>query len=289
MAESPSHKLGQIIGNLVEAVIEPFLSGFAEEKHLYLDYKKRLRKSRKGKKVTWEDRYGNVHDLDYVLEKDGNDTTGGIPVAFIEVAWRRYTKHSRNKVQEIQGAILPLAERFQWSNPFLGAVLAGVFTEGSLEQLRSLGFQVLYFPYETLVDAFAEEGIAIGFNEATPDEAFRKCVKKIEASSEHKMERIKRHPVVANQEELDKFMAALSERLSRMVERVVIIPLYGRLDEFETIDDAIRFLDEHQVYDGLGEFQKYEVFVTFSNGDRVEGAFKEKGKARDFLQFVAKQ
>jgi len=289
MAESPSHKLGQIIGNLVEAVIEPFLSGFAEEKHLYLDYKKRLRKSRKGKKVTWEDRYGNVHDLDYVLEKDGNDTTGGIPVAFIEVAWRRYTKHSRNKVQEIQGAILPLAERFQWSNPFLGAVLAGVFTEGSLEQLRSLGFQVLYFPYETLVDAFAEEGIAIGFNEATPDEAFRKCVKKIEASSEHKMERIKRHLVVANQEELDKFMAALSERLSRMVERVVIIPLYGRLDEFETIDDAIRFLDEHQVYDGLGEFQKYEVFVTFSNGDRVEGAFKEKGKARDFLQFVAKQ
>jgi len=77
----------------------------------------------------------------------------GTPAAFIEVAWRRYTKHSRNKAQEIQGAILPLAEKFRWSNPFLGAVLAGVFTDGSLEQLRSLGFHVLYFPYETLVTA----------------------------------------------------------------------------------------------------------------------------------------
>jgi hypothetical protein len=144
MAESPSHKFGQIIGVLLEAVIEPFLSSFAQEKNLYLDHQKKPRKARKGKKVTWEDPYGNVHDLDYVLEKDGNDTITGVPVAFIEVAWRRYTKHSRNKAQEIQGAILPLAERFQWSNPFLGAVLAGVFTDSSLEQLRSLGFHVLY-------------------------------------------------------------------------------------------------------------------------------------------------
>ena len=143
MAESPSHKFGQIIGNLIEALIEPFLSDFAKENHLYLDHQKNPRKSRKGKKVTWEDPYGNVHDLDYVLERNGTDTITGTPVAFIEVAWRRYTKHSRNKAQEIQGAILPLAERFQWSNPFLGAVLSGVFTEGSLEQLRSLGFQVL--------------------------------------------------------------------------------------------------------------------------------------------------
>ncbi len=165
MAESPSHKFGQIIGDLMETVLEPFLSDFAKEKRLYLDHQKNSRIARKGKKVTWKDLYGNVHDLDYVLEKDGTDTTTGIPVAFIEVAWRRYTKHSRNKAQEIQGAILPLAEKFQWSNPFLGAVLSGVFTEGSLEQLRSLGFHILYFPYNTLVTAFAKEKIDIQFDE----------------------------------------------------------------------------------------------------------------------------
>ena len=46
---------------------------------------------------------------DYVLERGGTDTVRGLPAAFIETAWRRYTKHSRNKAQEIQGAVLALA------------------------------------------------------------------------------------------------------------------------------------------------------------------------------------
>ena len=45
---------------------------------------------------------GNVHDLDYVFEQGGTEATIGQPKAFIEIAWRRYTKHSRNKAQEIQ-------------------------------------------------------------------------------------------------------------------------------------------------------------------------------------------
>jgi hypothetical protein len=289
MAESPSHKFGQIIGNFLEAVIKPFLSEFAKEKCLYLDHQQNPRKARKGKKVAWEDPYGNVHDLDFVLERDGTDTVRGAPVAFIEVAWRRYTKHSRNKAQEIQGAVLPLAEKFRWSNPFLGAVLAGVFTEGSLEQLRSLGFHVLYFPYDTLVAAFSDEGIDIAFEETTPDSAYRQCVKKIGAASRRKLEKIRTHLVAANQDKLDDFMASLGQRLGRLVDRVVIIPLYGRSNEFATIDDAIKFLDQHRVYEGSGEFRKYEVLVTFSNADRVEGSFKDKANVREFLEFVARQ
>ena len=87
----------------------------------------------------------NSHDLDFVLERGGTPDKIGMPVAFIETAWRRYTKHSRNKAQEIQGALEPLAETYRHLAPFKGAVLAGVFTEGALTQLRSLGFTVLYF------------------------------------------------------------------------------------------------------------------------------------------------
>jgi hypothetical protein len=289
MALSPSHKFGQIIGNLIEAAIEPFLKDFAKEKHLYLDHQKYPRKARKGKNVTWEDPYGNVHDLDYVLEMDGTDTIRGTPIAFIEVAWRRYTKHSRNKAQEIQGAILPLSEKYRWSNPFLGAILAGVFTEGSIDQLRSLGFHVLYFQYDTLVNAFSQEGIDIAFDETTPDKNFQQCVRKIVTSSQHKIERIKNCLVVANKEKINDFMTSLGQRLDRMVERVFIIPLYGRSNEFSTIDDAIKFLDQHQIDEGSGNFRKYEVLIAFSNGDRVEGSFKYKEKVREFLQFIAKQ
>jgi hypothetical protein len=83
--------------------------------------------------------------------------------------------------------------------------------------------------------------------------------------------------------------ARFNGRFDRMVEKVIVIPLYGRSSEFATIDDALRFLDGHSVYEGCGDFRKYEVLISFTSGDRVEGSFKDKTKVRDFLQFIAKQ
>jgi len=135
MALSPAHRFGQYLGNLLEALFLPELEGFCAEHGLYLD-KHGDRSARKGKKVTWVDKYENSHDLDFVVEKGGVEGSRGRPLAFIEVAWRRYTKHSKNKAQEIQGAVVPLSETFHWDMPFKGAVLAGQFTAPSLKQLR---------------------------------------------------------------------------------------------------------------------------------------------------------
>ena len=82
-------------------------------------------------------------------------------VAFIESAWRRYTKHSKNKAQEIEGAVLPIADKHVFSAPMLGCILAGVYTAGALEQLKSVGFKVLYFPYDSVVEAFRSVGVEL--------------------------------------------------------------------------------------------------------------------------------
>lgn len=289
MAESPAHRFGQLIGELLESVVRPQLEDFCRNQGLYLDHQKRKRPARSGKKVSWTDQYGNAHDLDFVIEREGTDHQIGRPVAFIESAWRRYTKHSRNKAQEIQGAILPLAEKYRWNNPFLGTVLAGVFTEGSLDQLRSLGFQVLYFPYEPLVVAFQSEEIDIAFDEGTPDHVFRQTTKRIENAPPEQMARIRTHLVAANQAAIDSFFVALRRRLGRHVTRVVVVPLYGRVNEFATIEDALLFLDGHMIYEGSGEFRKYEIRVEFSNGDKVEAFIEAKDKVKEFLDFVARQ
>lgn len=289
MAESPAHRFGQLIGELLESVVRPQLEDFCRNQGLYLDHQKRDRPARSGKKVSWTDQYGNAHDLDFVIEREGTDHQIGRPVAFIESAWRRYTKHSRNKAQEIQGAILPLAEKYRWNNPFLGTVLAGVFTEGSLDQLRSLGFQVLYFPYESLVVAFQSEEIDIAFDEGTPDHVFRQTTKRIENAPPEQMARIRTHLVAANQAAIDSFFVALRRRLGRHVTRVVVVPLYGRVNEFATIEDALLFLDGHMIYEGSGEFRKYEIRVEFSNGDKVEAFIEAKDKVKEFLDFVARQ
>src|SRR5262245_54716752 len=135
MAESPSHRFGQIVGDVLESAIRPVLQSVATDLGFYLDGKGERKARGTKRKVAWVDGKGNTHDLDYVFEAGGDADTIGTPQAFIEIAWRRYTKHSRNKAQEIQGAILPLAERYQDYRPFLGVVLGSVFTDGSLNQL----------------------------------------------------------------------------------------------------------------------------------------------------------
>lgn len=289
MAESPAHRFGQLIGELLESIVRPQLEDFCKNQGLYLDHQKKDRPSRSGKKVSWTDQYGNAHDLDFVIERGGSDHHIGRPVAFIESAWRRYTKHSRNKAQEIQGAILPLADKFRWNNPFLGAVLAGVFTEGSLNQLRSLGFQVLYFPYELLIAAFQSEGIDIAFNERTPDAVFKRTAEIVENALPEKMDRIRTHLISANQDAIDSFFEALRRRLGRHVTRVIVIPLYGRVNEFATIEATLQFLDAHMIYEGSGEFRRYEIRVEFSNGDKVDASIESKNKVKEFLEFVARQ
>lgn len=148
----------------------------ADRHQLYLDCQ-RERAARSGFKVAWRDRFGNNHDLDYVFERGGTDESIGQPVAFIEVAWRRYTKHSKNKAQEIEGAILALADTYSHCRPFLGIVLAGEFTKNALAQLRSRAFSVFHIPYADIMKAFAFVGIDAAYDEETPERRFREKIK----------------------------------------------------------------------------------------------------------------
>jgi len=109
---------------------------------------------------------------------------------------------------------------------------------------------------------------------------------RIEDASVEQISEIRTHLVNSNQASIDEFIATLSQRIDRHVTRVVIVPLYGRTNVFSTPDDALRFLDGHMIYEGSGDFRKYEVRVEFSNGDRVEASFDTKTRVKTFLEFV---
>jgi hypothetical protein len=287
MAKSPSHKFGQIIGDLLEEIMEPQLRTFCQARGLYLDKKGKREGIRGGKKVSWTDKFGNEHDLDFVIEKDATTKKIGRPVAFIEAAWRRYTKHSRNKAQEIQGAILPIYEKYEWDKPFLGAILAGVFTEGSLTQMRSSGFEVILFPYNSIVAAFASVGINAAFDEETPDSDFEECISRIEAMDKKSWDALKGHLINSNKPLLDQFFGHLQATLDRKIELVVLIPLHGKQNEFISIKEAIAFVtsyNENCTFDG--RFRKYDVIIKYSNGDKIEGSFNNKEDAIKFLKYI---
>lgn len=281
MAESLSHKFGQIIGDLLELALEPHLEKFSKKHKLYLD-KKGDRKGRKGKKVTWIDGNNNKHDLDFVLERGGTRNIVGVPVAFIESAWRRYTKHSRNKAQEIQSAILPLAGKFQSSSPFIGVVLAGVFTSGALSQLKSNGFTVLYFPYITVIKAFKKFGIDASFDEKTPEINFRQ---KIDSWTTLKNKNdVAKELVKLNKSEVEDFFNALTRSVSRFIERINLLPLHGQVAEAKTVSEAIKLIEQYSESQNQLPLSRYEVIIRYNTGDKIEATFRDKKDCLIFLK-----
>jgi hypothetical protein len=282
MARSPAHRFGQIVGEAVEMAIESLLRPFTEEHGLYLDTKGR-RPARKGLKVRWGDLYGNSHDLDFVLEKDGTAQQVGTPIAFIETAWRSYTKHSRNKAQEIQGAILPLVARHQNAAPFIGVILAGVFTEGALSQLRSLGFTILYFPHDTVIQAFGRAGIDADFDEETSDVEVAAKVTAWEALREAQRLLMPKALIEINAEEVSQFMQALERAVLRQIESVLVLPLHGAPFQCSSADEAIVFVESYHEHNGPKPIVRYEVEVLYNNSDRVHGQFTDKDSTIRFL------
>jgi hypothetical protein len=182
---------------------------------------------------------------------------------------------------------LPIAEKYDWDKPFLGVILAGVFTNGSLNQMRTSGFEVALFPYESIISAFASIGINAAFDENTPDATFQDAIDKIDVISPEIRTKLKQNLVDINQNLLDHFFTELQSTLDRQIEKIILIPLHGQQSEFMTIPDAIDFV-ENYIEDGLreGNFRKYEIIVRYSNGDKIDASFQNKEKAVSFLHYI---
>ncbi|PLS24726.1 hypothetical protein BLI708_09840 [Bifidobacterium imperatoris] len=235
MANSPTHRFGQIIGDLLEQATVETVRPIVQKHHMYLDFI-HPRPARNGnRKIHVEDALGNFHDLDLVVEEGGSEEVIGRPRAFIEVAWRRYTKHSKNKAQEISSAVLACARKYADDAPFTGTVLAGEFTENSLQQLRSQGFVVVHFPLRSIVDAFKTVGIDAYWEENTPDEKIEEQVKKFEHLTDSEIETIKHHLFQEEKDSFEIFAKVLDQSLDRHVSRVSITSLWGNKKPLEQL------------------------------------------------------
>jgi hypothetical protein len=292
MAESLAHRWGQIIGDVFEMFVRSILADVAKPHGLYLDYK-RPRNARGGQgKVTWQDGYGNKHDLDYVLERGGTESALGEPVAFIESAWRRYTKHSKNKAQEIEAAVMPVALTFSRHQPFCGAVLAGEFTANALHQLESKGFAVLHVPYKSILLAFKEIGVDASSKDGvggTSEREFRakiaewKRLRQPEATRRllAKLQTLHKH-------EIAKFKQKLEASITRRVASVHLTVLRGHAMECTDIASAIAYLIEeeksYRLREGSKQRESFEVQIRFNTGARIEATFPKRMEAIAFLR-----
>ncbi|MBD2533209.1 DNA methylase [Nostoc flagelliforme FACHB-838] len=206
-------------------------------------------------------------------------------MAFIETAWRRYTKHSKNKVQEIEGALIPLADTYSHLNPFLGAILAGVFTQGALNQLESKGFKILYLKYENIVKSFTSVGINASFNESTLEAEFQDKIQQWKKLSTADINNIKNQILNLEKYQIDNFINTLEQSFARLVQQVNVIVLHGLSQQAATINNAIEYIQNYP--DNQPTFapaMKYEIDIRYNNGDIIHAIFKNKTEALKFLR-----
>lgn len=283
MAKSEAHTLGEFIGTFFEDVMKKPIMEFANRNNLYFDtYGKRP--ARPSKKLTWEDINGSKHDLDFVLEKGGTDEVIGVPVAFIELAWRRYTKHSKNKAQEIAGAINPIFQKYRCVKPFKGAILCGHFTDNSLEQMKNDNFSVLYIPFNKLVAAFAKHGFDIDFDEDTKEADFRKKnVALAKHTNQPKLQLVRDELLSSCAVEINNFLHELESSYNRKIKSICILPLHGVRMEVTDKNSAIAFINGYNTLPDNHQLEYIEIIVTYNNGSDIQCHFKEKEEVIDFL------
>ena len=286
MATSQSHTLGEFIGAFFEDLMKKPIREFANKNGLYFDTVG-MRKARGGKKLTWTDVHGSKHDLDFVLEKGGTEESIGEPVAFIELAWRRYTKHSKNKAQEIQGAVNPICEKYKLAKPFKGAILSGQFADSSLNQLKGDDFHVLYLPFEKLVQAFSMHGLDIDFDEDTKEAELRKKYTAVsKRTNKPILEKVREEILKTCEHEIKQFVTELSASYKRKIKTICILPLHGKRTEVADVKKAIDFINGYAEIPTDQRLEYIEVIVTYNNGTIIQCQFKEKDEAVDFMEKI---
>ena len=282
MANSPSHQLGEFIGDFFESSIIEYLKPIVSQKGYYLDYRHPRPARGNKKELIGIDLNGNKHKLDIVIEEGGSEAAFGRYKAYIEMAWRRYVKHSKNKVQEIAGAILPLVETNAQERPFYAAVLAGEFTENALNQLRSEGFYVLYFNYYEICRLFDTIGLSIRWEEDTSEADIRRIANEFNSLTQVQIQQLRANFFAMYKQQLNGLTVALCNSLAATVSEVIVIPLHGTAQSLRDANAAVKYILSYDESRNEPIF-RYEIIVRYNNGDEFSMKCSDKTKAIQFL------
>jgi hypothetical protein len=163
-------------------------------------------------------------------------------------------------------------------------ILAGVFTDGALNQLKSLGFHVLFFSYDSIVDAFQKVGVDASFGEDTPEKEFRKKLTRWKATSKKAKRSVAERLIKGHQRDIDCFFSTLDTAMTRCIERIIVIPLHGRETQCSSVGEAIAFLSSYESAQVQAPIYKYEIQIRYNSGDKIAAEFTEKTAALEFLR-----
>ena len=171
--------------------------------------------------------------------------------------------------------------------PFKGAILSGVFTDGSLNQLKSEGFHVLYIPSKKMVQAFSVHGLDIDYDEGTSKAELKsKYIAISKKSNKAILEKVRQEILKTCEPEIKQFVSELSASYKRKIKTICILPLHGKRTEVADVEKAIDYINGYTDIPTDHSLEYIEVIVTYNNGTIIQCQFKEKDEAVGFLERI---
>jgi hypothetical protein len=291
---SAGHALGQLIGDWWERYIcLPQLEIVAKELQLYLDSRFKERTCR-GEKLQWADATGQTVDYDFVLELGGSAQLRGIPVGFIEVFWRRGSRHSRDKARDDSGKLLPMRQTYPTAR-FLGMMAAGDFSRPAIDFLNDRFINLLFIPKEKIVGAFAAQDLIIDYPDRTPEVDKRILVDSFRRDFTQEKKQLVAQTLVKDygQSNFSAYLGKINSFLSASPQEIKIYEsLVSPPMIFHSVSDASRFL-EKPVFSHENNQKVYQYEILFSDGsyfsdevDSLDALKKLHAKLKELSQHV---
>jgi hypothetical protein len=77
----------------------------------------------------------------------------------------------------------------------------------------------------------------------------------------------------------------LKDALLWKIEKIRILPLFGNEMVFTSVTDAIATIQQYDIIpDKKAKFCKFEIYIRFINGDKIEASFHEREELLKFLR-----
>ncbi|MEX0663046.1 MAG: hypothetical protein WEA58_12945 [Balneolaceae bacterium] len=265
---SSGHKLGQLVGDWWEEyVVLPLLMEIANDLDLYLDHRFRKRKCRSGTKIIWKDDSGNQVDYDFVLELEGSDDKTGVPVGFLEVFWRRGSRHSKDKVRDDTGKLRPMRSTYPTAR-YLGIAACGSLTVPAREYVRYNDIDLFYVSKNKIIQAFKENGLTMEYPDRLGEEKKSKLAQDFDNKFDSDMKK-----QVSNS--LLKILGKpnVASYKNNIISRLTSMPLEIRFQEasksehksFDSITKATEFLKAPTFNYSTGD-ESYCYEISYSDG-----------------------
>ena len=151
----------------------------------------------------------------------------------------------------------------------------------------SEGFEVVYIPIDIIQKAFDIVGIDAHWVENTQESILQDKIDDFSRLSQPEIERIKDELINLTRVQLENFCLKLCKSLERKIETIRIIPVFGNETTFSCIYEARDFISTfNEKIINKPIFYKFEIFIRYSNGDRLEAQFIEKSNAIAFLENI---